>query len=435
MGGREVGPPARGVRIGVTASSSQSTLCERLTPSVAAITGFMLVIGSALSAAYGVPFIRSASALLLPAFFLVHAVTTRGVRRLTLFHLLSVVLFAMMAAGILYSRSPVYGAVKTAFFLLYWVLFGVAFFAVLTKTRHVVTFLAGIGVGGLAYVVFLWAFRGDPFSILAEAGTFFRLILGGIQNPIWLARDMGLVAILCLWFLYDRPIGRLSLLAAPALPMVLGDLVATGSKGPFIATVLAGGLFLGLRGGRVARVSLAVVACALLVTLIVVPDSVYLEAIAGRRIGRTEGTTSVEVRTGALDASLEEFTSGSARAMLVGRGTGDFSHLSKGVDVRDYPHNIFLEVMYEQGLLGLILLAGLVIVPLISGWRLLRPGGSRLPDGARGLATVALSLCVFATLNALVSGDLLANELVPISGVALVALAHAPRPGDKEPAL
>lgn len=48
-------------------------------------------------------------------------------------------------------------------------------------------------------------------------------------------------------------------------------------------------------------------------------------------------------------------------APVLGHGAGSFAVDAHGVDERKFPHNIFLEVLYENGLLGLILLICFVV--------------------------------------------------------------------------
>ena len=390
---------------------------------IAGILGFMLVVGTALSAAYGIPLIRSAPTLLLLGFFVVSAVSTRRLRRLTSFHKLSVALFILLVIGILHTRSPVHGSYKALLVLLYWVVFGIAFFNVFTTHRHVASLMIGMGLGGVTYVLLLWFFEGSPLDILSAANIFFRLALAGNQNPLSLGRVMGVSMIVLLWFLSDRPIGRFSLLAIPILPLAFGYLVATGSKGPVAGTIVAVGVFGVLRTSRWGRV-IALGSLSLLVALFIFalvnadPDHVARSRLLGT------GPVSFGRRLDSWKTAFDGFASGTPVEMLVGHGTGDFSYLVRSADVTEYPHNIFLETLYEVGIVGLAVLIGILAAPLVMIRRFAASDEAIGRPQVRGLIATAVALYVFAVVTAQVSGDLSTNDLIPISGTILITLAR-----------
>jgi hypothetical protein len=416
------------------ALSSGEGLHVRTSTALAGVVGFMLVSGSALSAAYGIPFIRSAPALLLVVFFALHALSGGELRPLTAFHKLALCLLALLAAGILHTRSPLSGSVKTGFVLLYWVLFGIAFFNVFTSRRHIEVFLIGLGLGGIGYAFLLWFFEGNPLDILSGANVFFRLALSDSQNPIYLGRSMGLSIVVLLWFLSDRPLGRLSFLALPALPLALGYLVATGSKGPIIGTVIAAGVFAAVRASRWGRV-VAIVCLSLLVGLLV-QGLVQSrdDSVVRSRLLET-GPASFERRMDSWSVAYEGLTRGSAVELLLGHGTGDFSHLAVADDARAYPHNLFLEALYELGLLGAGALLGLLVAPIVMFRRMVASNGGLARREIRGLAATAFALYAFAIVNAQVSGDLSSNEFIPVAGTILVAMAGGGWAGSSEATL
>lgn len=61
--------------------------------------------------------------------------------------------------------------------------------------------------------------------------------------------------------------------------------------------------------------------------------------------------------------ALDEISS-SIGSFLFGHGIGSFDILFSGVDGRAQPHNIFLEALFELGLLGFILIFYLTVIPL-----------------------------------------------------------------------
>jgi len=99
-----------------------------------------------------------------------------------------------------------------------------------------------------------------------------------------------------------------------------------------------------------------------------------------------------------------------------GHGTGAFSTVLFGRDFRIYPHNAFVEVLFENGLPGLLLLLLFILLSWRGAIRL-----SRHTPAARWLWV----LLMMALINAQVSGDLPANELIWFWGGMIVALQIA----------
>jgi O-antigen ligase len=396
---------------------------DRYLSTTAVIVGLLLVLGPALSAAFGVHFIRSAPAFLLFSYAVVYSVATRRNIELTLFHRASLALLLLLLVGLLHSRSPVHGAVKLLLMSFSWGLFSVALFNVFRTQRLVHLFLVGIGVGGIAYVLILWLSEGHPFGILASANLFFRLSLGDTGNPIWLARGMGVSILVMIWYLTDRPVGKLSFLAIPAIPVMFAYMLATGSKAPIVGVVLAAAVFAFARGGTKTRVAtIAMLVLVVLVLSSVAPMFSEQDIIGGRILGT--GAASLGRRMESWELALDGFGRGSVLNMIFGYGTGAFSHLSRSADVRDYPHNVLIETLYEGGVVGLALLVVVIVAPLVALRRQFAGGAAEQGRAWRGLVATALALYAFAVANAQMSGDLSSNELIPISGAILVTLAR-----------
>lgn len=60
-----------------------------------------------------------------------------------------------------------------------------------------------------------------------------------------------------------------------------------------------------------------------------------------------------------------ENTFNSVTVILFGHGIGSFGILYTGEDIRDFPHNIFLEAWFELGVLGVIFISILLIFPVL----------------------------------------------------------------------
>lgn len=147
--------------------------------------------------------------------------------------------------------------------------------------------------------------------------------------------------------------------------------------------------------------------------------------MSGARVVRT-AVLSFEERAVSWSRALQGFERGDLQRMLFGVGTGGFAHLERGEDARHYPHNILLEALYENGVVGALLLLFFLLIPfrlLGRAWGAIRPRSS-----VKRLLALGCSLYVFALINAQVTGDLASNEWVPVTGALLVLLCRYARP-------
>jgi O-antigen ligase len=395
--------------------------------------GVLIVLGSGLSAAFNMPLARSLFALLLLFTFVAQSVFSKHSARMPGSTLPALGLLLIMILGLLYTRAPVYGIAKVAYFTLFWVGVPIALFGVFASVREVGGLLSGAALGGLLYGVLLLVKAGSPFSLLSSADAYFRFALGS-QNPIYLGRVMGLSVVVLLWVVVEPRFGWRRLVAAAATPWLVGYLAATASKGPvfgFLASVV---VFAVMARGRVGITALVLIAV-LLTVLVIAPlpfqDETRLENL---RLVRTTAL-SFEERGASWSAAVGGVERGGLFGILLGAGTGSYAHLARGDDVRHYPHNVFLEILYENGIAGALLLLLLIAFPFASLTRAW-PSARSSPPGRRLLA-VACSLYVFALVNAQVTGDLISNEWIPLTGavLAFVGLKAAnPAGAERDPA-
>jgi len=76
--------------------------------------------------------------------------------------------------------------------------------------------------------------------------------------------------------------------------------------------------------------------------------------------GNTSDNASVIVRFEMLDLSKDIFF----KSPLIGIGLGSFGIFMQGKDVRDHPHNMIVEILIEQGIIGFLLFS-ILFAPLI----------------------------------------------------------------------
>ncbi|MEZ5339054.1 MAG: O-antigen ligase family protein [bacterium] len=197
-------------------------------------------------------------------------------------------------------------------------------------------------------------------------------------------------------------------------------MLGIGSRGPFLA-MFAACLLVVLISIRPAR-NIRVITARLLTVMLglsLMLGIVFFYMSSGAELPRTINR---------LQKAQEEGFSGSTRfsgysttwmlleeSPLWGRGVGSWPVVTGRGDIRAYPHNIFLEVFFELGLVGLLLFTAMLVYPLT-----LLPGIRGLREDP--LLLLALAQYLSAFINANLSGDLNDNKLLWASmGMMVIA--------------
>jgi O-Antigen ligase len=247
-----------------------------------------------------------------------------------------------------------------------------------------------------------------------------RYSLSASIDVIGLGRTMGEVSLILLFLLVRASTLRRRLLLALALAPVAITFVSSGSRGPVIGMAVALPSVLLWRAAspavarRLAATIVAVGAVAVVAVLAFVPPEATSRSLSIFQTTQENGDTS---RFVLWHEAIHAFSSSIAHT-LIGVGTGGYAALSTTNAL--YPHNIFLEVGSELGVLGLLALAAFLISVIVRLLRLLAQGG----DNA-GWAGLLLTLFVFSLVNAQFSGDLPYNSGLWLWGGIASGLAAA----------
>ena len=73
---------------------------------------------------------------------------------------------------------------------------------------------------------------------------------------------------------------------------------------------------------------------------------------------------SVNIRIDQLKFSFNTIFA-NVENMLIGKGIGSFKLLYEGIDGRGYPHNIFVEIWFELGLVGLLIFLYFLFIVMV----------------------------------------------------------------------
>lgn len=232
--------------------------------------------------------------------------------------------------------------------------------------------------------------------VLGELGR--TSILGG--GPIVFARFVGfsIITLIVFYRFLTRRVPRLFVILAIIFLLIVH--ISALSKGPILSLYLTVGIFLFLmneRGDRSRFVRNSVVMAASGVSLV---GLIFLLGMAERYFL----SPFTEVSYGSYGLRIEHYLNSFwafLESPLVGIGLGNYAYFGKGFD---YPHNIFLEILSELGIVGLLIFL-MIIVPFMKAVISYRRFG--FPEPASLYTKTFLLLAVFMLLNQQVSGDMM----------------------------
>jgi O-antigen ligase len=240
-------------------------------------------------------------------------------------------------------------------------------------------------------------------------GEDFINVLGG--NYLGVGRVLGIGAVTILgYFLFFAKTAPSKAAALALFGFFMALLFVVGGRGPLLATVLAllvpllsGWRFSpvkGLQQRRYVLPLLAIIGVMLAASTYVILGGDPPTTLARMLILYQPGAAGTAAAR--LDFYADSLSMWAANPVF-GHGVGSWPELMPDSVMELYPHNIFLEIMVEEGLVGLSLFVGL----LIYGWRALGRSSLARHDPVRVLIVM---LFVNTLANALVSGDIPDNR-------------------------
>jgi O-antigen ligase len=224
-----------------------------------------------------------------------------------------------------------------------------------------------------------------------------RYTIGTNYNPIWVGRTAAIGVLISLALVLGGISKRARWLGYVSLPFLIVALLASGSRGPVVALLVALAVLVGLAmqnrqlRRRLAQIG-AGVGAAVVVAALIVPSSA-VDRSASFLFGNTSALSS-NGRTQLWGKALSLFYS----HFLTGVGTGGFANYAPtGIF---YPHNIVLEAGAELGVLGVGVVVAFIFLALRTAFRTWREATNH-EDRIAG--ALILSILVATVLNALLS--------------------------------
>jgi O-antigen ligase len=333
-----------------------------------------------------------------------------------------------LAVGMVWTPTPGYGGEKVFKFFTVTLLAMAAPFALFETRRDLVNFLASIA--GIAIVVAMITPFYHPHvleGITDETSIKGRYAFGGQIFPDRLLTTGALI----LLFAPSFADWRYRWLCPPVAVAVLVISLGFGSRGPTVAFVMSLVVVTALSASRNPRYLVAVLVVAAVgvaaFPLISLPET------ARQRLQKT-ATQPVLVLSDDVRSELYKQAISITNAHPVrGIGTGGYSVFSAVLahQVILYPHNVFLELSSELGLIVPMFL----IASLIGGFALiLRRASITASLRDRQLVLVVLGLLLVNLLGAQFSGDINDNRSMWLSLAIVWLVARYGVPPDERPA-
>lgn len=315
--------------------------------------------------------------------------------------LLAYLIFAgLVTASYFYTSAPNYGGSKLLRFLLIGTLFLIApSFILFTEDnfRHFARLFVGFSaVTAIQLVSNLETRSADAENDITRIGAG------------WL---MGMAILILLFYPLTRNRKWQRAMVIFLLPLFLAGLMASAARGPMVAVGIA--VLIGvaklLKEGKL-RVVTALVLLFILVTGVGGAYFVLRQTDLGKYTAKagelevlfTQGSSSgsagkrVDFYRATLDALPNQ--------PLIGTGIGSWSTFYFGNDQRNYPHNLFLEIAFEQGLVGLTAFLAMLSLVGVATYRMIRASQSHF--------LVLGLLILYCVIISLFSGDLDDNRLL-----------------------
>ncbi len=266
---------------------------------------------------------------------------------------------------------PISSQEKIIVFLGVIAIFGIAAAFILLRDRYVSIIDQSFVLIGLIAII---AFLSSPTSYQEARVSFDN------NNPIWMARVLGLAAIGAVHLLVSRQYSPLFLL--PIIFVSLATIVATGSRGPLlavIAAIVAAAFFSPYKKKVISLIALGFFFIAVFI---------FIELSGFSSNARGLSFSLEETQTEAIRLETYAYALFLISQNTFGIGIGQFYYLWQ-----TYPHNIFLEFLVEWGWLS----GGLMVYLIVfAGYKLFIDRKTHL---------FLFLIYVYELVNSLLSGD------------------------------
>ncbi len=275
---------------------------------------------------------------------------------------LFLLLAAVLLLGITYTSAPNYGFMKSTRFA---TLTLIAFLAPVFFAHRLQDIKLMIWILLVVGIILAVGTVVAPYAAVIRTLTRARFLEAG---PLATAGKIGTASVIAFIFtIMAHTSKRLRIISLAAIPLMIIGIIITQSRGPFIGLFITWlmAMFICRRG--VSKAWQSVIVGTLVIAIIA--SFVMLPEIVTSRITRLWKSgyyvkETVRSRTEMFAWAARRFP----ERPILGHGTGAFAVDRGGQDRREYPHNVILELLYEQGLVGAIIIS-LFLWLIFRRWR------------------------------------------------------------------
>lgn len=299
-----------------------------------------------------------------------------------------------MFITISWSGSTSYGLSKPLMLILF------TFFFIVTQKYFVINFnqvAYFFLISNILFLILFYQTFGNPFEVVITSHTRLK---DEETNPITFSRYLGFASFFVIYLFFNKRNLLLKISLGVLFLISLTYMLLSGSKGPVFAFIIAVVvLSLLLNKNLINKIYILIgLAAAFMYGLnkLLLSD---LSNFIEKRYVENEG--SYDARLNLFTNSLELIERTNIFYFLFGFGSGDYAIFSLGRDIRSYPHNLLIEILFEYGILGLLLFI-IFIYNSLKGWR---------KFSSDKIYSYFLALWVYTGLNSMVSGDIYGNFL------------------------
>jgi len=343
--------------------------------------------------------------------------------------LLYLLLAILLLVSVGYSSSPRYGLEKSSRFAtlgLIALAAPIVFVRDLKDIRILLYLLVGVGMA-LAITTIV----APDVAVIRKAaetrGSFFE------ADPLETATKIGVAAIIVFSFIvmtHTRLPIRIGSVGVVYLCVV--GIIVTASRGPFAGLLLTWLVAMVICRKGISKIWLPVTGAA--VCLAVIVPFLVMPAKTTERIKHMFGGGYELVQTAyTRSPRLTYAWRNGWESPVWGHGTGAFAQDWAGRDERSYPHNMILELFYEQGLLG-VAMGVLFLLLILRRWRQAAAMVHAYGFSVREFQAVHVAglLFLYTLMQAMKSGDLDGNRFMFFfCGLVIAVLAMVRRQAEE----
>lgn len=175
------------------------------------------------------------------------------------------------------------------------------------------------------------------------------------------------------------------------IPLCLFSLFLSGARGPFISVIVGLAFYLLILYIRQARVLISIVG---IVLLLLVTFNIWYPVFVNKVPNIRGYSPEAIIKGTSTKERLELYQAAirlSAQRPLLGGGTNSYAQRT---NFDTYPHNIFLEIVSENGLIGLLIFLGFLGSVVWAGFRFLSIQRIRFDSHERAIGLVVLAVCL-----------------------------------------